>query len=425
MSGSNQKTKSKEKQGDQVGTKVTSNPPANYTKLPEIIGIRISPVRGDEVSLRENLLRNSTLTIDISPCIPDFKQGLGLFKLDKVEGWNQYKKFLNKLDITPNPIHDTNNSIRIAALAENFPQDTFSNDYGESFLGQITDVGGKAFGQIAQIMGAKSATEAVGKMGGAMKGTALEGIGDMMISAKDKSQGLIAGLKSTGLKNAAKMVDQLLAGARIDFPQVWMGSSYSTSYSFTIRLYNPKPSSDKSTEEHIIGPLASILALGLPQAYDKDNISYNYPFFCQVSCPGLFTIPSGGITSITVVKGGDQGLIGMNQRVGLIDIRIDMVNLYTNMILSDMDSDGKPTIKSYLDNLRDKKELEQVYKTGDYGSNEINLTGLGGFIDELVNIPHNTQTIINDSTAKAPSRTNQEDVDKLIELITDVPAYNI
>ena len=45
-------------------------------------------------------------------------------------------------------------------LADNFPTDTFTNEYGENFLQKFTDVASEGASSIAQIMGATSASEA-------------------------------------------------------------------------------------------------------------------------------------------------------------------------------------------------------------------------------------------------------------------------
>jgi hypothetical protein len=162
----------------------------------------------------------------------------------------------------------------------------------------------------------------------------------------------------------SKMMDAMLAGARIDFPQIWKNSSYNATYSFTIKLYNPNPGSDKLTKQFIIGPLAAILCLALPQAFDES--AYTWPFFCKVKCKGLFDIPMGAITNISVIKGGESGAVGFNQRVAMVDVRIDFVNLFNTLLLSKTGANKRPTLKGYLDNMMDAHKTENIYVKDDY-----------------------------------------------------------
>ena len=118
--------------------------------------------------------------------------------------------------------------------------------------------------------------------------------------------------------------------------------------------------------KYIIGPLAALLTLAMPRvttdtASKGSMITYDYPFFQKIDCPGLFTIPSGAISSITVTKGGDHGGAAFNQRVSLVDVRIDFVNLFSSMILSEYGDDERPTLKGYLANLIDSTPQENIY----------------------------------------------------------------
>jgi hypothetical protein len=176
--------------------------------------------------------------------------------------------------------------------------------------------------------------------------------------ASTKGKG-VSGLVGT----MAAGMNKLLAGSRIDFPMIWKSHSYSQTFTCTVRLYNPDPGNDKATRDYILAPLAGLMTLAMPRVTTEDAgfITYDYPFFHKIDCPGLFHIPSGAIQSMTVVKGGDQGLVGFNQRVAIVDVRIDFVNLFSSMINSTDGSDSRPTVKSYLNNLSGKKELEDIY----------------------------------------------------------------
>jgi hypothetical protein len=353
---------------------ISNKKPPDTKTLPEIIGG--PPESGgqtDKMDL-DVLRRNSSLLIDIKPCKTHIETGISLFRLDSA--WNDYVKFLKDVGYSPTPEQTSKKTITISAMAESFPTDTFSNEYGEHFLNQITDVAGQGFGQLAQMMGQKTATGAIkelGKLGttagsdiGGTLGNLIGGIGGTLVTIGGKGQDVINKMSKQGGVSGTigKAMNQLLAGARIDFPQIWKNSSYNPTFSCSIRLYNPNPGSKSVTEKFIIAPLAAILTLALPQGNDEN--AYTWPFFCTVDCKGLFKIPMGAITNITVSKGGESGLVGFNQRVSMVDIRMDFVNLHSTILLSKLGIGSRPTLKGYLKNMMDSYELEDMYIKDDY-----------------------------------------------------------
>jgi len=92
----------------------------------------------------------------------------------------------------------------------------------------------------------------------------------------------------------------------------------------------------------------------------EESKMYNQPYFCKVDCKGLFKIKSGVITSINVIKAVDN-LIGFNQKIGLVDVKIDFGFLHTQMIAKNSDSEGIPTLKSYILNLQDSEAIQPMY----------------------------------------------------------------
>lgn len=364
----NKKNKSK-KSPKQKAKAVVKKPPVPGDTLPDVLG-------GPPHDVATNLLYNSRLYIDIYPCTTTLEKGISLMSMDQNSGWSGYKNELAKFGFKPNARHSEQKGITIACQAEGFPTDTFTNEYGEHFLNQITNTAGQGFGELAQMTGSKTGSEALTKLGkftdklgkdqGGLVGTGISGFGEKL---QDFSKGAVE-LKNKLAKQGgmaagvSKMMDAMLAGARVDFPQIWKNSSYNATYSFTIKLYNPNPGSDKLTKQFIIGPLAAILCLALPQAFDES--AYTWPFFCKVKCKGLFDIPMGAITNISVVKGGDSGSVGFNQRVAMVDVRIDFVNLFNTLLLSKSGANKRPTLKGYLDNMLDKYETENLYVKDDY-----------------------------------------------------------
>ena len=335
----------------------------NSATLPLILGQ--VPNFGYNLQKTLDILMNAMLRLRVTPCKANFKPGMTLFTIE--DDWEKYSRLLLQHGFTPNPEHITNKAINIAAMAESFPTDSFTNEYGEHFLSKIADIGGSAFGEMAQMSGSETGTKALQNLGGGMEGVGgvIGSIGSGIKSAGEYAEGLKDKLKASDNKmisGMADMADRLIAGARIDFPMVWKNSSYNPTFSINIKLYNPNPGNIELTNKYIIGPIAALLILGLPRSQEdtKDDFSYNWPFFCKINCPGLFKVNTGAITNISIQKGGDQNLVGYNQKVGMVNVRMDFINLHNTLIVSKFGEGERPTLQGYLNNLRDNKEVINV-----------------------------------------------------------------
>lgn len=313
---------------------------------------------------------NSMPVMEITPCTPHFESGLTLFRVN--EAWDKYNKILNNLGFSL-----SSQPIRLAFIADNFPTDTFSNEYGETFLQKFTDVASQGMQQLAQMTGANTGLQAIenlGKsfesVGGEVGGT----IGDIvgaggsgaikMAKALDQMKQSLSS-QSGFMRGSLNTIDKMLAGYRVDFPQIWRNSGFTPSYTATIRLYNPNPGSARSTARHIIGPLAVILCLGIPRS--SDGKTFNWPFFHKIRSQGIYNLDPSVITNITVVKGGDQQQISFNQKLAMVDVRIDFTSLYGTMLLEENKTlnQNRPTIRNYL------KALQQDDPTVSYSRNQL------------------------------------------------------
>ena len=177
--------------------------------------------------------------------------------------------------------------------------------------------------------------------------------------------GLNKAKKSGGMTGMlANAADAALAGGRIDFPQVWKGSGFSPSYTMTIRLYNPDPSDRETTNKYIAAPLAVLLTLSLPRVMQNVNggYLYNWPFFCKISCPGIYFLNPCCISSVSIIKGGDQQSISWNQRLDIVDVRIEFTSLFNSMVVGNGNNSdrSRPNMKSYLDALLGEKKLKKI-----------------------------------------------------------------
>lgn len=302
----------------------------------------------------DSAIINSMPVLQITPGIPNFQSGLTLFRVE--DSWTQYNKILTNLgfELSSQPI-------KLAFIADNFPTDSFTNEYGETFLQKFTDVASSGMQQLSQMTGSATGTEALANLGksmqtiggdmGGMMGDILGGIGSGAAGIGTGIKQFKEGAKGTFLGGAANMLDTMVAGNRVDFPMIWRNSGFTPSYTVTIRLYNPNPSSDEATKQYIVGPLAVILALGIPRS--NDGKTFNWPFFHKIKATGIYNLSPAVITNVTVVKGGDQQQISYNQRLAMVDVRIDFTSLYNTMILEEGSSQERerPTVRNYLDSL--------------------------------------------------------------------------
>lgn len=310
--------------------------------------------------LSDEMIINSMPIMEIIPSKPVFESGLNLFRVQ--DDSDKYLEILNKHGF------DTPIPIRAAFLADNFPTDSFTNDYGETFLQKFTDVASMGMSQLAQMTGSQTGTEAIRNIGTAFGslgenvggttgsiisgagGTAVDIAGGMDRLLKNMQAGQAQGLSGL-IGGGANLINKMVAGHRVDFPQVWRNSGYTPSYTATIRLYNPHPGNYEATLKYITGPLAVFLLLALPRS--DDGRTYNWPFFHKIKATGIYNLDPCVITNMTVVKGGDQQQIAYNQKLAIVDLRIDFTSLYNSILVEEGNNtfSNRPTLRSYLDAL--------------------------------------------------------------------------
>jgi hypothetical protein len=316
----------------------------------------------------DTMIINSMPVMEILPAEPHFESGLNLFRLN--DAWDTYKGILENHGYTL-----SQKPLKLAFIADNFPTDSFTNEYGETFLQSFTDVASSGMQQLVQMTGQRSGIEggismskgiqeagqAMGGIGGDIVsglGSGAEGAFQMMQNIKNN-----LGNQSEFMKKSLAGLDQLVAGARVDFPQIWKNSGFTPSYTATVRLYNPNPGNIEATKQYIIGPLAAILCLAVPRS--TDGTAYNWPFFHKIHSPGIYGLDPGVITNITVVKGGDQQQIAFSKRLAMLDVRIDITSLYGSMVLDEKNPNehsNRPTVYKYLKSLEGSKNEASYFK---------------------------------------------------------------
>lgn len=387
--------------------------------IPDIIGL---PPGGYTTT---DVIEASMPIASITPCEPVMELAITVFRIEPQV--DKYKALLKAHGFTMR-----GNSIKVAFLADNFPTDTFQNEYGESFLNKITDVASQGAGELAQMMGAKSATEALQAMGetfsgmgkemGGLGGTIIGGVGKAATGVGAGTEKAIKYLESKeggigALGGGAKLISRMLAGHRVDFPQVWKNSGFQPSYTMTVRLYNPNPANPLSTKKYIIGPICALMLLGLPRT--EDGSTYSWPFLHKIKATGIYGLDPAFISNVTVIKGGDQQNIAWNQAMGMVDVRIDFGSLFNSMVAGKTyNAKSRPTLGNYLSALEVTEGVptNMMYKT-DLNAYQSGYTTTGGLYTPEKNIAKTLPQVAPDTETPAEARVSAPDKTKEASLV--------
>jgi len=332
------------------------------TTIDYIIGLPPSNIH----DYTNTVMENSMPICRIYPGVPSFTDGISLFTRrplfssnsnnSKNKGELSYLELLKREKITLNQSSSklSGDCLTIAFLADSFPTDSFTNEYGENIFQSFTDVASEKAASLMQIMGARSADQAISKLTASLsesKNAIVSGIGKGLDVAQNTAKGVLESLPPS-ISGGVNLVSALAAGSRIDFPMLWKSSGFQPSYTMTIRLYNPRPGDPDSTRKYIIAPIAALMLLGIP--ISADGKTYSWPFIHKIEAPGIFNLDPAFISNITVIKGGDQQQISFKQTLGVVDVRIDFGSLF-NSILAGRSSAGRPTLTSYLEAMDSSK----------------------------------------------------------------------
>lgn len=231
----------------------------------------------------------------------------------------------------------------------------YSNTYGDSFLSNsFNNAVSDNLKQVAFLTGNRTISDSVKK---------LSGRNDLIGKAADSAQ-IIGQESANALKSllgddtGSKVITAFdNAAGKIDFPQIWKGSSYSAAYDFTIRLFNPSPANLTLHEKLIVGPLTSLLLFVLPRSLD--GVSYTWPFMCRATIPGLFHVEAGYVSSVSVVKGGDSNDVAFNFRPAMVDVRITINPVHTAMLdaVNPNERSDAPLLAKEVETLRSERQI--------------------------------------------------------------------
>jgi len=109
----------------------------------------------------------------------------------------------------------------------------------------------------------------------------------------------------SGGNSIASVVGYLHSGnGYYDLPQQWNNSSFSRSVNVNIRLRSRTGGDPVSVYTNVLIPFACILAGAMPRA--SGDSTYTSPFILRAYCRGMFSIPAGMITSLSITRGDSE-----------------------------------------------------------------------------------------------------------------------
>ncbi len=179
--------------------------------------------------------------------------------------------------------------------------------------------------------------------------------------------------------NVENFFESYLTGVQFDIPKIWQGSTASIGYTIKTKLLVNNPADTNEVIDRFVNPLQNILKLSLPIAISnrktqakvsqlnaKNSITntnkydagagtgYIWPPFISAISPGLFYVPEGIITDVTVDKGPNDSLsIAGTPMIIEVTIKFESIRNVVTQHESGEGTDAglKLNLNSYLGNI--------------------------------------------------------------------------
>ena len=244
------------------------------------------------------------------------------------------------------------------------PSESFSNETGPTGLAEKINNESRAkrdeqdnniFGRSLLGRAAQKGLDAITE-GGDIKKNALEKGKEMLVEG---AIGALAG--AVGFDIGSVLVT---GNGFLEIPEVWKSSSagarsYSMSFKLRSRYGDPV-----SIFQSIYIPLFLLIALAVPKA--AGSHSYTSPFLIRAYCRGMFNIPLGIVTSLTIERGRDE--FGWSSQYLPLEVNVSMTikdlspQLFISMNCGVIDTFTKnTTMQSYLDTLSALGLRDMIY----------------------------------------------------------------
>lgn len=190
----------------------------------------------------------------------------------------------------------------------------------------------------------------IGNIGG-MAGVrldALTGSGNLDSAIGDLTNQIDSLLGSgNAMSNILGKATTILAGGRLIFPEIWSDSTFSRSYSCSMKLVSP--SGDKlSVFLNILVPIYHLLGFTLPR--QSANQAYFSPFLVRAYYKGLFNVDMGIIPGLSITK-GDEGEWTIDGIPTVANVSFEIKDLYEGLYMSKQTLDSDYSIMSNIQEL--------------------------------------------------------------------------
>ena len=166
---------------------------------------------------------------------------------------------------------------------------------------------------------------------------------DNNLGEKGGGEGALAGLLKFGakirstaefLKGVATGTDPLMdsitylaaGNGYFDLPKQWSGSAgISRSVSFNLKLRAATGGDNVSIFQSIMVPLTMLLAAALPRAVGDST--YTSPFLVRAFCRGMFCVPAGIISTLSVTRGAQEFGWSINRLPTVVEVSFSIEDL--------------------------------------------------------------------------------------------------
>lgn len=131
-----------------------------------------------------------------------------------------------------------------------------------------------------------------------------ETVGKFITGAGEAVLGLVDTVSLGLFKNMLGLAEkEVLHGANLIYPEIWMDSEYSKSYTIQMNLSSPYGDTE-AIYLNVLVPILHALCLALPRQSSAN--SYSSPFIVRGFSKGWFSIDMGMVESISIDKGPEQ-----------------------------------------------------------------------------------------------------------------------
>jgi hypothetical protein len=177
-------------------------------------------------------------------------------------------------------------------------------------------------------------------LGASQKGT-MGMLNSMMRGAKsldsmamqDLLAGIYKGVDKTGFSTLADLVSGAVLGMNIAAPQMWSGSSYSSTLTTFIKLVSPT-GQPECIKKNILEPLMYLVAAASP--ITSYGIVYGYPLMWQVQAQGITNFRIGSIAALSIIRGSFETTFTKALQPTIIDVRLTIIPLLTDFAVQTM-----------------------------------------------------------------------------------------